>query len=294
MSKYTTSKILLFTLFAALFLPYFSHAAMAESNSTEQLFAIKDGETLTQEEKIALGRESVNKALDLSLEKVDKIEANLNQLSFPEDSREQELKDIYLSQLEEYRAHYTDNKATLGNLKSFDEIKNLAIDISKYREEVYSPSIEKMIEFILVFYTDNVINVANKRFTDISSDLKKLEDVGVIESGSFSNELSAINKLMDNARTLQEEAMRYIVVQNDVNASSTSTSTAIIVIEETTTSTDEDVVVSVNETATSTVDMQEEQISPRYLLETSLNNIKEVYSRFLDISKAVKEILGVN
>src|SRR3989344_6930624 len=78
--------------------------ARAESSSSTLLSV--DSASLAPEEKLAKAKEDLVRALDLSLKKVESLKSRLNELNFPEDSREQALKNQALGDLDTYAEYY--------------------------------------------------------------------------------------------------------------------------------------------------------------------------------------------
>lgn len=222
----------------------------ATSTATTSAVSPTSTEQLSDEEKFALAKEGLRKALTLALEKVTSLQEDLEKRTFDEGSIEAALQAHYLSQLEEYRTFYNDRLASIDTLQSLEEAQALAAEIKKYRDTVYTPGVEKIIQFALVFYTEDVINIANERLASISNDIKELTRIGLLKEGSFQDTLTATASLLDEASRLKSEARRLIIAQED-NA------------------------------------------SPKQLLETSLGNVKTAYTTFLDISRAIREALGL-
>lgn len=231
-------------------------SAATSTSSTTGLVSV-DGANLAPEEKLAKAKEDLAKALDLSLKKVESLKTRLNELNFPEDSREQTLKKEALSDLDAYAGYYGKAEDDLKKKGSLDEIKDLAKEIKEYRDTTYTPGVEKIIRFILVFYNEEVLGVANDRLGKIEADIKKLDKLGVVKEGDFRKRLDEAAGLLKEAADLQGEAKKLIL------------------------------------NATSTDLTKDEEPSVKDMIEKSLNNVKTVYGIFLDFNQEVKKVLGL-
>lgn len=228
--------------------------ARAESSSSTLLSV--DSASLAPEEKLAKAKEDLLRALDLSLKKVESLKSRLNELNFPEDSREQALKNKALGDLDAYAEYYLKAKEDLDKKGSLDEIKDLAKEIKEYRDTTYIPGVEKTIRFILVFYNEEVLGVANDRFGKIGADIKKLDKLGVVREDDFREKLDEVSDFLKEAADLQGEAKKIIL-------------------------------------ATSTDPEKSKEPSAKDMIEKSLNNVKAVYGIFLELNQSVKKALGI-
>ncbi len=213
--------------------------------------------SLAPEEKLSKAKEDLTKALDLSLKKVDSLRSRLDELNFPELSREEELKNEALSNLDAYTDYYGKAKEDLEKKNSLEEVKNLAKDVKEHRDTIYTPGVEEIVRFVLVFYNEDVLGTANDRLSKIETDVKKLDKLGVIKEANFRGKLDDADKLLQKAATLQGGAKEIIL------------------------------------SATSTDLMKERKPSAKEMIENSLNNIKSVYTIFLELNQAVKKALGL-
>ncbi len=232
-------------------------ANVAAAQSSSSTLAADAPLPLTPEEKLAKAKEDLNKALDLSLKKVGSLKGRLNDLNFPELSDEAGLKKEALQNLDSYADYYNTAKHGLEGKNNLDEVKELAREIKEYRDTTYTPGMERIVRFILVFYNEDVLGVANDRLSKIEADVKKLNKLGVIEVGDFRSKLDEANKLLLTAAKLQGGAKKIIL------------------------------------TATSTRLTKEEGATAKDMIEESLTGIKTVYDIFLELNQSVKKTLGL-
>ncbi|MDP2650583.1 MAG: hypothetical protein Q8P04_00590 [bacterium] len=230
--------------------------AMAVSPSSTVVSA-DSGTSLAPEEKLAKAKEDLTKALDLSLKKVDGLKSRLNKLNFPESSREEELKNEALRNLDAYTGYYNEAKEDLEKKGSLEEVKDLAKDVKEHRDTIYTPGVEEIVRFVLVFYNEGVLGTANDRLGKIETDVKKLDKLGVIKEGDFRGKLDEAGKLLQEAADLQGKAKEIIL------------------------------------SATSTDLVKEKKPSAKNMIEDSLNNVKTVYDIFLELNQVVKKSLGL-
>jgi len=228
------------------------------SSSTSQIEAAAGlrEDNLSPEEKFAQAKNDLEKALTTSLKIVDNLKTRLNKLDFPEKSQEQKLKNTYLNNLEDYAAAYNSAAAKLAKAKNLDELKTIAKEVKDYRDQTYAPGAEKIIEFVLVFYNEEVIKIANSRQEKIQADLQKLEKLGLLEKNQFADQLKKTSDLLNEATTLQRQAKELILGPAEKPKNSS-------------------------------------QPSPKELIEQSLTDIKTVYGIFLELNKATKDALGL-
>lgn len=234
-----------------------SPSASAEVPSSTLITADTNAE-LAPEEKLAKAKDDLTKALDLSLKKVDSLKGRLNELNFPALSREEGLKGDALRDLDEYAAYYKKTKTSLEKEETLDGVKDLAKEVKEYRDTTYTPGVEKIIRFILVFYNEEVLGVTNDRLGKIEADVKKLDKLGVIKEGDFRGKLDEAIGLLKEAANLQGDAKKIILG-----------------------------------TASSTDSEMEKKLSTKGMIEKSLNNVKTVYDIFLELNQNVKKALGL-
>jgi len=274
-------KKIIFTLFAALLLGIMTSpfVVLAEDNPAESFFvAAIDDETLSDEERFVRAKEGLEKALSLSIEKVASLTADLNGRGFEDGSREAELKSVFLENLASYEVYYSESLTRAQSLDNLESVQALAVEIKEYRDLTYTPGIEKVVEFVLVFYSEDVIGKATERLNKVSEDIEKLEALGLIENGAFSGQIESISSSLLEADNLRIQA-RDIILTVETGEPAGPVEESVDAAEQTAAQTD-------------TLDVAEEP-SPQALLEQSLNNVKSVYEAFLEISKSVKETLGL-
>lgn len=211
-------------------------------------------EELSPEEKFTRAKEGLTKALTLAQEKVAALRNDLEGRTFKEGSIEAALKAQFLEELGEYESFYSEQLGAVEGLQTLEEVQALATEVKTYRDAVYTPGVEKIVQFTLVFYAEDVIRTANERLAGILSDIDELTKAGLIEEGTFADTRVEIESLLAEASRLKDEAHALVVPQEP---------------------------------------LPEDVANPRQLLQASLTNVKTAYTKFLDISNAVRETLGL-
>ena len=293
--KKTTSLIIVAALAGILGNPFIVSARAQDS--TDSFLAANNDANLSDAERFALAKEGLTQALSLSVDKVDELTANLEGYFFEKGSRESELKQSFLDKLSAYRAYYSEKDLEAEELDTLEGVQALAKEVRNYRDEVYTPDAEKIVQFTLIFHTEELISLAKDRAQKISADVDKLEMLGFIEDGTFDGQLNDVASLLTEAEDLRNQAKEAaLALPEDGSATTTATTSDEI---EVSTSTVGAVATNI-ETASSTATTNEETpteemqaYEQQQPLEKSLNDIKAVYGIFLDISGSVRATLGI-
>jgi hypothetical protein len=252
--------------------------------SVDELLTTKDDTSLTPEEKLAKEidnrGEILKEALISSLEEVSNIKTKLEKLpDLEKDSKEKELKDKFIEELTNYEIYYKEQGNNLDSLIANSEdnetlnedLKKAIIELKNYRENIYNPRFQKMVEFLILFYSADVLQITQTRFDKISNDISKLEKLGLIKTGYSESSMEKAAQLINDAGVLQIKA-KALILNQDIPKKETADNTEEIIGD------------------------GKEPIpepTPRELIETSLNKIKSAYDIFLQISKDIRKTLGM-
>lgn len=272
-----------------------------EPQIDEYLLVINEEENLTDTERFEKAKAGLEKALSLALDKVNLLTAELDSREFDEAAREAELKTGFLQNLDEYRAYYSDTLDRVASLENLESVQTLAKEVKVYRDTVYSPGAEGIVEFILIFYSEDVIQTATERFEKITQDIEKLESLGLVEPGAFTEQMTSIESLLISASELRIQAKDMIILPDDASSTAVGAETEdlgeielniadSVPMDEPEEEVTEDGSTKTQETIDENTD---EEKTPKNLLEESLNNVKSSYEVFLEISGAVREVLGL-
>src|SRR3990172_8768644 len=248
----------------------------------ELFIAINQDESLTETERFEMAKDGLGKALVLALEKVAQLTSDLDNRQFDEGTRGAEVKALYLLDLVGYNTFYSEALATTPTLENLEAVQALAQKVKDYRDTTYTPGVENIVEFVLVFYSEDILKTATERFEKISADIEKLETLGLIDAGVFTEQINSINTLLTDAGDLRLQASEIILAVQPQEATTT--------VEAIASSTEAEI-----DTLPLTAETAEvvEEVAPRMLLQTSLGNVKSAYELFLEISNSVKITLGL-
>jgi hypothetical protein len=248
------------------------------TDNVDQLIQIKDDSSVSGPTKVKkeLGARLIviKDVLKLSTDEIAKLQDKLKKLpKFTDKSQEKILKTEYQKSLDDFSAYYDDKFRVLSDIKTNNDAKTLAEELKNYRDTIYNPEIKKIANFTILFYDADVVKTGKTRLNKIIVDVSKLEKLGYLKSGVFSDKFKKAQALLDDADKLEQEAADIIL------ASKT--------IEDTT---QKDV------TAQQTIDVTkvvEEPKDPGDLTSKSLQNVKDTYDIFLQIGKDIKKYLGL-
>lgn len=270
-------------------------AAEHETADISAVLAVAD-EELTSEEKFTRASEGLEKALELSLAKVDSLTAELSGREFAEGSVEASMRDNFLMNLASYNTYYREKLEILDGITTLEETQELAREIKTYRTDVYSPDMENIVEFALVFYSADVVRVAEDRLSRVSADIEELRTLGFLEEGAFSEELSEIGASIETSKNLQRTARELVLGTStterleETALTQEATSSITAVDEETVASSTP---IEVDDSASAADEESAAVENPREMLEESLFSVKEVYAIFVEVSENIRDTLGI-
>jgi hypothetical protein len=183
------------------------------------------------------------------------------------------IKDALLKLLEENKNAYDELRSRLENAVTLEKIKQLAVDFRNWRRNVYNPKVEKILSFSLVFQQRNTLGIADNRLKKIQSDLRRLEDSGIIKK--------------EDTASLLKKAVQELNQAKDLNKQAEELVTKILA--------EEFFPIAPNSDLTNINNPDElklsSSLSVKSLIEESLKHIKTAYRLFLDIGKIVREKL---
>lgn len=274
---------------AGLILPFLKLYAAEEVNSgtsTSFQLSLKNTDTennlnLSEEEKlfkeISFRKETLIKIIEFSLMEINDLKEKLENLNL-ENEEQINIKNSLISALDENKNYLEQfNEKLLGDI-SLDEVKNAAQEFKNWREKYYNIIIKKALVFILVLQQKTAIQTADSRLEKIISDIKKLENAKLIKKEDVWKFLISSIKNLTNAHFLNSKAEWLLLkTLRDESSSLTATSTAIFSVD--------------ISSSTPLVDFEEgDEI--KLLVEKSLNEIKNTYRNFLEISNRIRKKLA--
>lgn len=243
----------------------------------EDLAEVKEDDTLPYEERIRkeiqTRKEALLKIFELTLLEDEALKNKLNGIENLNEIQKQ-IRDILLIALKENENAYQEMRKRLDGADNLKEIKQLAVDFKNWRAFVHNPKTEKIISFALVFQEKNVLGITRNRLEKIKADLEKLEKMKIIQKEDTGNLLAEAIGNIEKAENLNKQAkdaLFLLLAKELYPLDNAATSTELMAAA-----------VSENEPP-----------SVKSLVEESLKNIKEAYRIFIEISKVVKEKIGL-
>ena len=227
----------------------------------ELLVVTKDDISIPAEEKatkeLELRIQILQKVILLSYEELDKLYGKIETLPLLNDA-EKERAASSLATLSEYRSRYETVWETLSKNSTLEQTIKLASELRDWRATLYIPAMKEISNFVLVLQKRSVIKTGFERRTKIESDLKKLSQGNYIttkQAVALSQMLTEAEAFLNSAQLANGDAYKLVfTAQNPAEPIAA----------------DADV-----------------------LIKTSLEKIKSAYTIFLDMSRKVKEILGL-
>ncbi len=120
----------------------------------------------------------LKQTFELSIAEANEITEKIGSLANL-DAEAKNFKAEILGQFSDFTKYYG---AALENIRSMEqgiteeEIRKLALEFKKWREETYLPSFEKAKDFILIYQTKNALIITENRYNKISDVLQKLKN----------------------------------------------------------------------------------------------------------------------
>ncbi|MBI1960908.1 MAG: hypothetical protein HYS43_01385 [Candidatus Liptonbacteria bacterium] len=142
-----------------------------------------------QEQKQTAGAALLHEIVACSLDALDGMEKKLTALKGLSESEETH-RTRFLKDIAAYRAYYEETAKT-GDAAVQPNVKAVAQEILKWRQETYNPGTERIVNFVFLIEERNVIKTARARLDKIAAALKKVD---LIQHAS-------IRKLLEEARS---------------------------------------------------------------------------------------------
>ena len=263
--------------------------------SHDALLDIKDNATITDADKAEKGVEArkniISDAILLSLAEIESIRVDFSKIAKLDDkSIENGLLSKFKAELDVYTSYYEERSGNLEKVTTVDEAKAFAKEIIDYRTNIYNPSIEKMAEFILLFYTEETIDTTKTRMTKMLVDINKLEKLNIIKLTLISPKIDKASELLETATNKYLAARELIITAGKAEITDTLPETAPQIEID---AKIESEGLTELETETGIEIPMETKPTAKELIESSLNDIKSTYDIFIQISKDIRRSLGL-
>ena len=187
-------------------------------DSLDQLSKIKTaplrGGKIKDAEELKIRKAAFKNILDLAAAESNNLKNKLIDLEGL-DEQFVELKDQYLKELGNHGNYYESVNVNLEKETALVKIKELATQFRDWRKIVYHPSLQKIINFLLIFEGRDVLQTAENRFNNVSADFKKVSGLEVIKNSPLANLLIEAGESLDKAKKLQSAAELVILKASD-------------------------------------------------------------------------------
>lgn len=116
-----------------------------------------------------------------------------------------DLKNKSLKQIGNWMSYYQTVSDTLNNQEmTAAALKELARQFKNWRQAAYHPSLQKIINTLLVLEGQNVLKTANNRLNSIAADLKKVGTLEIIKESPLPSLINNAQRSLAEAKKLQE------------------------------------------------------------------------------------------
>lgn len=177
----------------------------ANTENGEQIALTEDNQD-APEMDIESRKQLLINVLESSQVEVNALKERLVNLKL-EGEEWQKIRENLLNTLSEFNDYYQDAKDSINSTSSaitLEEVKDLAKDLKEWRESTYTPELDKIINMVLIFESENFLKITQSRFDKVSADIKKLDKQKMIRTDSLKNYLSQIDKHLKNVRILND------------------------------------------------------------------------------------------
>lgn len=113
-----------------------------------------------------------------------------------------------LTNFEDYSKDNIDRINSTSTPITIEDIKDLAKDLKDWRENKYTPELNRTSNMILIFESANFLKITQSRFDKISADIKKLDKQGMIKTSALKTYSIQIDKHLKNIRILNDSAKK--------------------------------------------------------------------------------------
>ncbi|MEK7115198.1 MAG: hypothetical protein AAB847_02470 [Patescibacteria group bacterium] len=165
---------------------------------------------LTGNEELKIRKAALKNVIDLATAESNDLKNKLIKLEGLEGDY-LKLRDTLLKELGNHSNYYDSINSVLERETNLVKIKNLSTQLKDWRRIVYHPILQRIINFILVFEGRDVLQLAEIRFNNISSDLRKVSNLEIIKDSPLNNLLVKAEGSLNKARELQSASMLIIL-----------------------------------------------------------------------------------
>lgn len=278
-----------------------SHQALAQTTPTSTLKKavedIKDNiETLITAkdegtEDLAFRVETFKKVINLSLTEAKDLKIKLIALENEDEQTVLWKKDI-LEKIAVAIKYFEGQKSELENQKDLTLawIKTAAQNFKNWREQNYLPVASQGFDFLLIQQENKAVETAQNRLQKIKKDLENLKKYRLKNIKTLNEKLTKATQLIEAGAKINEQTEIYfwqtVQATSTEDQIATSSETGLTATTTITATASSSAATSTPETAD-----QNSQPSIRDLVKSSLNQIKEAYQIFIEMSNLVRDLL---
>ena len=263
----------------------------------EQLVKIKDDSSLSEQDKanaeISIKREVLLNVLDLAQLQIKTVRTKLDDVIFPDTEEWSAIKEKLYNALDAARDYYSTTESDINDndALTLDDIKTVASDVEQHKIDTFDATVRNVNDVILTFNVGDVLLLAQDRLHKINSDITKIYAKRLTNSSTLKQMFFAASRSMDQARSLDDKAKEILL---NVYGQDTSPSSKRFIDN-----LNKTLMVDYLATASSSTSTEQTPPDKRTLIENhirslvvkSLNDIKQTYDTFIDMSKKASSLL---
>lgn len=244
------------------------------SNSSESVLA---KQTETAPSGLEVRKQILKEILDLSLSETKNLKESLEKLDLTS-SEWKEIKEKLLEALGQSDDHY---KEIQGNLEkndyNLDESKAIAKNLKEWRENIYTPQLNAIINMLLIFQNEDLLKITQSRLDKIENDIKKINKQNYIKTESLKIYLDQATQTLKDAKDANEKAkVIFLEIERVENEKDSSKG--------------QNFGIETSQTQNNNAEKEKNHENVQKLLIDSLKNIKNTYEIFFQMNLKIKNL----
>lgn len=195
-----------------------SAAKEALRESVKILTGTKDSVSGNKDEKrLAASKDTIRKTIDLSFAEIQSFKKKLNEITIEElvtDDYEFDAAAVherFVRALADFGSYYTDLATRLQQAKTEDEIRVLAKEFKSWREKTYNPTTQLLLDIDLALRQKAVVAMGSNRFDKILIDIRKLKNAKLITIAKLEPFLAAATADQKITASLDDGATQLVL-----------------------------------------------------------------------------------
>jgi hypothetical protein len=195
----------------------------------------------------------------------------------------------FLATLDGFAKDINDLKLAAATSNSISDVKTMATDFKSWRETIYNPTVQQLLDLLLLAQGRKVLNTADGRFAKVATDVKRIQLAIPVGSAKLQAYLTLAGKNIREAKALYEKGQAQFVdaIQASVaSALSDDASSSPMVSEQASSG---PLLVQTDLASSSPVVIEPDV---HQLLSMSLGKVSDTYKIFLEMSALAKKLLA--